>query len=82
MKATTKQLESLQKYEGHLKDRMIKVINAIADCRLIYIKFLDDGSGATFYYRDKGDYYLTTFDINQTNVILMSNKIDKHSFGL
>lgn len=85
---TRKQEKALLSYDSYEQERMARVIKAIADGRLIYMRFFEDGSGASFYFRDFRDcadipyYYLTSFDTEQTNVILMGRCIDKKSFGL
>ena len=85
---TSKQEKAFQSYDSYEQERMTKVINAIADGRMIYIRFFEDRSGASFYFRDFRDccdipyYYLTCFDTEQTNLILMGCCIDKTSFGL
>lgn len=83
----TKQ-NALECYDSNERERMTKVINAIADNRLIYIRFNPDCSGASFYYRDPFANHglpgtvISSFDTEQTNVILMGCYIEKKSFGL
>ena len=84
----TKQEKALRYYDGDKKERMKRVINAIAGGRLIYMRFFEDGSGASFYFRDTHDvsgnpwYFLYNFNTEDTNIILMGCCIDKTSFGL
>lgn len=83
----TKQ-NALECYDSNERERMTKVINAIADNRLIYIRFNTDCSGASFYYRDPFANHglpctvISSFDTEQTSVILMGCYIEKKSFGL
>ena len=84
----TKQEKALLRYDSDEQVRMAKVIRAIAGGRLIYMRFFEDASGASFYFRDTHDmsgnpwYYLYSFNAEQTNVILMGRCIDKKTFGL
>ena len=82
------QTEALLCYDNDEKIRMKKVINAIASGSLIYMRFNPDCSGSCFYYRDPfGDhglpcYFISSFDSEQTKVILMGSVIDKKCFGI
>ena len=85
---TGTQEKALLHYDSSEQERMARVIKAISDGRLINIRFFEDGSGASFYFRDIRDcsgiqnYYLACFDTKQTNVILMGSCINKTSFGI
>ena len=78
----------LECYDSNEREHMTKVINAIANDRLIYIRFNPDCSGASFYYRDPFANHglpgtvISCFDAEQTSVILMGCCIEKKSFGL
>ena len=80
--------DALLCYDSNERERMIKVINAIADGRLIYIRFSHDLSGASFYYRDPFANHglpgsvCSHFNSEQSSVILMGCCIDITSFGL
>ncbi len=84
----TKQEKALLRYDSDEQERMAKVIRAIASGWLIYMRFFEDASGASFYFRDTHDmssipcYCLYSFNAEQTNVILMGRCIDKKTFGL
>lgn len=80
--------KALQNYDSYEKERMIRVIEAINDGRLIYIRFFGKGDRASFHFRDVRDcsgipyYYLYIFNIKQANEILMGCCIDITSFRL
>lgn len=82
------QLQALQCYDSYQKERMGRVIRAINDGRLIYIRFFEDNSGASFYFRELNDiinsdwYFLFSFNAKQTNIILTGCLINIKSFGL
>ena len=79
---------ALECYDSNERERMTKVINAIDNGRLIYMRFNPDCSGASFYYRDPFANHglpgtvISCFDAEQTGVILMGCCIEKKSFGL
>ena len=79
---------ALECYDSIERERMTKVINAISEGRLVYIRFFEDGSGASFYYWRIHKYYnirwyhIENFEQEQTRVILMGCCIDKKTFGL
>ena len=79
---------ALKCYDSNERERMTKVINAIDNGRLIYIRFNPDNSGASFYYQDPfannslPGTVISCFDTEQTSVILMGCCIEKKSFGL
>lgn len=83
-----KKQDALLCYDSNERERMMKVINAITDGRLIYIRFNHDLSGASFYFRDPfANHGLpgsikSCFNSEQTSVILMGCCIDNTSFGL
>lgn len=83
---TRTQEKALLCYDSYEQERMARVIKAISDGRLIYIRFFEDGSGASFYFRDIRNcsgipyYYLSCFNTKQTNVILMGCCVDKNIF--
>lgn len=85
---TRKQEKAILCYNSYDQERIAKVIIAINDGRLIYMRFFEDGSGASFYFRDISDcgcipnYYLSSFNTEQTNVILMGCCFDKKCFGI
>ena len=80
--------KALECYDSYDRERMTKVMNAIDEGRLIYLRFFEDGSGASFYWKGTHSscnipyYYLTSFDAKQTSVILMGRHIDKKCFGI
>lgn len=73
-------------YDSNEQQRMMNVISAIVNGRLIYIRFNPDGSGASFYYRKhvvikKGSQYaIEAFDEEQSKIILMGCLIERNSF--
>ena len=83
-----RQEEALKCYDSCQRERMERVIKAIADGRLIYIRFFDDNDKASFYFKGSNDMtstgrcFLYCFDTEQTSVILMGCLIDITSFGL
>ena len=84
---STKQT-ALECYDSNERERLTKVINAIDNGRIIYIRFNPDCSGACFYYRDPFANHglpgtvISCFDTEQTSVILMGCCIEKKTFGL
>lgn len=76
----------LECYDSNEKERMINVMRAIDNGRLIYMRFNPDGSGTSFYYRyaivnRKGEQYaLEAFDEEQSKIILMGCVIERDSF--
>lgn len=80
--------DAIKYYDSNERERMTKVINAIDNGRLIYIRFNPDSSGASFYYRDPFANHglpgtiISCFNTEQTSVILMGCCIEKKSFGL
>ena len=78
----------LECYDSNEQERMIRVMRAIDNGRLIYIRFNPDRSGASFYYRDPFANHglpgtiISCFDAEQTSVIFMGCCIEKKSFGL
>ena len=76
----------LECYDSNEQDRMISVMRAIDNGRLIYIRFNPDGNGTSFYYRNaivnrKGEQYaLEAFDEEQSKIILMGCVIERDSF--
>lgn len=85
---TSTQDKALLSYDSYEKERMIKVINAIDNGRLIYIRFFKDGRGISFYFRDANNladiphYCLYVFNAKQANIILMGCCIDISSFNI
>lgn len=77
----------LECYDNNEQERMISVMRAIDNGRLIYIRFNPDGSGTSFYYRNtyvnrKGEQYtLEVFDEEQSKIILMGCVIERDSFN-
>lgn len=78
--------DALKCYDSNEQERMMNVISAIVNGRLIYIRFNPDGSGASFYYRNpivnkKGNQYaIEAFDEEQSKIILMGFVIERDSF--
>ena len=76
----------LECYDSNEQERMINVIRAIDNGRLIYIRFNPDGNGTSFYYRNaivnrKGEQYtIEAFDEEQSKIILMGCVIERDSF--
>ena len=76
----------LECYDSNEQERMINVMRAIDNGRLIYIRFNPDGYGTSFYYRNaivnrKGEQYaLEAFDEEQSKIILMGCVIERDSF--
>ena len=76
----------LECYDSNEQERMIRVMRAIDNGRLIYIRFNPDGNGTSFYYRNaivnrKGEQYaLEAFDEEQSKIILMGCVIERDSF--
>ena len=76
----------LECYDSNEQERMINVMRAIDNGRLIYVRFNPDGSGTNFYYRipninGKGtQYFLEAFDEEQSKIILMGCVIERDSF--
>lgn len=83
-----KKQDALLCYDSNERERMMKVINAIDDGRLIYIRFNHDLSGASFCYRDHfanhglPGSFVSCFNSEQSSVILMGCCIDITSFEL
>lgn len=79
---------ALLRYDSNERERMMKVINAIANGRLIYIRFNHDLSGACFYYKDPFVNHglpgsvCSCFNSEQSSVILMGCCIDITSFRI
>lgn len=79
--------DALECYDSNEQERMINVIRAIVNGRLIYIRFNPDGNGASFYYRNpiinKNDsqYHIEAFDEEQSKIILMGCVIERDSFS-
>ena len=77
----------LECYDSNEQERMINVMRAIDNGRLIYIRFNTDGDGTSFYYRNtiinkKGEHYaLEAFDEEQSKIILMGCVIERDSFN-
>lgn len=77
----------LECYDSNEQERMISVMRAIDNGRLIYIRFNPDGSGTSFYYRstfsNKGgcQFALEAFDEEQSKIILMGCVIERDSFN-
>lgn len=82
----TKQ-DALKCYDSNERERMTKVINAIANGWLIYIRFNPDCSGTSFYYRNPiinkngSQYAIEAFDKEQSEIILMGCVIERESFS-
>ena len=78
--------DALKCYDSNERERMMNVISAIVNGRIIYIRFNPDGSGASFYYRNpivnkKGNQYaIEAFDEEQSKIILMGCVIERDSF--
>ena len=76
----------LECYDSDEQERMIKVMRAIDNGRLIYMRFNPDGSGASFYYRNTDinrngtQFALEAFDEEQSKIILMGCVIERDSF--
>lgn len=76
----------LECYDSNEQERMISVMRAIDNGRLIYIRFNPDGSGTSFYYknailnRKDEQYALEAFDEEQSKIILMGCFIERDSF--
>ena len=76
----------LECYDSNEQERMINVMRAIDNGRLIYIRFNPDGNGTSFYYRNaivnrKGKQYaLEAFDEEQSKIILMGCVIERDNF--
>ena len=79
--------EALECYDSNERERMMNVIRAIVNGRLIYIRFNPDGSGSSFYYRNQivnrkgGQYALEAFDEEQSKIILMGIVVERDSFN-
>lgn len=77
---------TLECYDSNEQERMINVMRAIDNGRLIYIRFNQDGSGTSFFYRNTGinrnesRYALEAFDEEQSKIILMGCIIEHDSF--
>ena len=76
----------LECYDSDEQERMIKVMRAIDNGRLIYMRFNPDGSGTSFYYRNTDinrngtQFALEAFDEEQSKIILMGCVIERDSF--
>lgn len=76
----------LECYDSNEQERMINVMRAIYNGRLIYMRFNPDGSGTSFYYRntivnrEDEQYVLEAFDEEQSKIILMGCVIKRDSF--
>lgn len=76
----------LECYDSNEQERMINVMRAIYNGRLIYMRFHPDGSGTSFYYRntivnrEDEQYVLEAFDEEQSKIILMGCVIKRDSF--
>ena len=79
--------EALKCYDNNERERMMNVIRAIVNGRLVYMRFNPDGSGTSFYYRipiinRKGEQYaLEAFDEEQSKIILMGIVVERDSFN-
>lgn len=79
--------EALEYYDSNERERMMNVMRAIINGRLIYIRFNPDGSGTNFYYRNqivnkKGNQYaIEAFDEEQSKIILMGCVVERDSFN-
>lgn len=79
--------DALECYDSNERERMMNVIRAIVNGRIIYIRFNPDGSGASFYYKipfinKKGSQYeIEAFDEEQSKIILMGCVIERDSFS-
>ena len=79
--------EALRCYDSNERERMMNVIKAIVNGRLIYMRFNPDGSGTSFYYRNTiinrkgGQYALEAFDEEQSKIILMGIVVERDSFN-
>ena len=76
----------LECYDSNEQERMISVMRAIDNGRLIYMRFNPDGSGTSFYYkstiinRNGTQFALEAFDEEQSKIILMGCVIERDSF--
>ena len=76
----------LECYDNNEQERMINVMRAIDNGRLIYMRFNPDGSGTSFYYkntiinRNETQFALEAFDEEQSKIILMGYVIERDSF--
>ena len=79
--------DALKCYDGNERERMMNVIKAIVNGRLVYMRFNPDGSGTSFYYRNPimnrrgGQYTLEAFDEEQSKIILMGIVVERDSFN-
>lgn len=78
---------ALECYDSNEQKRMMNVIRAIVNGRLVYMRFNPDGSGTSFYYRNpimnrRGEQYaLEAFDEEQSKIILMGLVVERDSFN-
>lgn len=78
---------ALECYDSNEQKRMMNVIRAIVNGRLIYMRFNPDGGGTSFYYRNTimnrrgGKYALEAFDEEQSKIILMGLVVERDSFN-
>ena len=79
--------DALKCYDSNERERMINVIKAIVNGRLVYMRFNPDGNGTSFYYRNPiinrkgGQYTLEAFDEEQSKIILMGIVVERDSFN-
>lgn len=84
---TNRQIQYLNSCKPNVKRMMLDVMRAISEGNIISITYLYDGNGACFYYfddyaKDSNNKKLSTFNKEQTEVILMGCYLDLFNFRL
>lgn len=84
---TDRQIKYLNSCKPNVRRQMLDVMRAISEGNIISITYLYDGNGACFYWlddyaKDGKNKKLSTFNKEQTEVILVGCYLDLFSFRL